>query len=52
MLLSSLMWCIQVIITPFNELEENEFLDPRTAQVAIIDNIKQVRVQPESIPIE
>uniref|UniRef100_A0A9I9CIP5 F-actin-capping protein subunit alpha n=1 Tax=Cucumis melo TaxID=3656 RepID=A0A9I9CIP5_CUCME len=31
-----------VIITPFNELEENEFLDPRTAQVAIIDNIKQV----------
>ncbi|KAG7021076.1 F-actin-capping protein subunit alpha [Cucurbita argyrosperma subsp. argyrosperma] len=31
-----------VVITAFNELEENEFLDPRTAQVAIVDNIKQV----------
>ncbi|KAF3454530.1 hypothetical protein FNV43_RR04978 [Rhamnella rubrinervis] len=31
-----------VIITSFGEINENEFLDPRTAQVAIVDHIKQV----------
>lgn len=31
-----------VIITSFGELGKNEFLDPRTAQVAIIDHVKQV----------
>ncbi|KAK4801989.1 hypothetical protein SAY86_000192 [Trapa natans] len=30
-----------VLITSFGELEENEFLDPRTAQVAIVDHVKQ-----------
>ncbi|PKI74031.1 hypothetical protein CRG98_005509 [Punica granatum] len=31
-----------VLITSFGELAENEFLDPRTAQVAIVDHVKQV----------
>ncbi|GMN43910.1 hypothetical protein TIFTF001_013109 [Ficus carica] len=31
-----------VIISSFAELGKNEFLDPRTAQVAIIDHVKQV----------
>lgn len=31
-----------VIISSFGELGKNEFLDPRTAQVAIIDHVKQV----------
>ncbi|XP_062084825.1 F-actin-capping protein subunit alpha [Humulus lupulus] len=31
-----------VVITSFGELGKNEFLDPRTAQVAIIDHVKQV----------
>ncbi|KAL5566371.1 hypothetical protein UlMin_029535 [Ulmus minor] len=31
-----------VIITSFGELDKTEFLDPRTAQVAIVDHIKQV----------
>lgn len=30
-----------VIITPYNEVAENEYLDPRSAQVAIIDHVKQ-----------
>lgn len=30
-----------VIITPFNEIAENEYLDPRTAQVAVVDHVKQ-----------
>ena len=34
--------CLQVLVTSYNELDENEFLDPRTAQVAIIDHVKQV----------
>lgn len=33
---------MQVLVTSFGELKENEFLDPRTAQVAIVDHIKQV----------
>lgn len=33
---------MQVIISSFAELGKNEFLDPRTAQVAIIDHVKQV----------
>lgn len=33
---------MQVLITTFGELKEHEFLDPRTAQVAIVDHIKQV----------
>lgn len=41
------MICLQlpdgndVIITPFSEVAENEYLDPRTAQVAIVDHVKQ-----------
>lgn len=31
-----------VLVTSYNELEENEFLDPRTAQVATVDHVKQV----------
>ncbi|KAG6646641.1 hypothetical protein CIPAW_07G021500 [Carya illinoinensis] len=31
-----------VLVTSFGELKENEFLDLRTAQVAIVDHIKQV----------
>ncbi|KAL2941038.1 F-actin-capping protein subunit alpha [Bienertia sinuspersici] len=30
-----------VIITSFSEVAENEYLDPRTAQVAIVDHVKQ-----------
>lgn len=33
---------MQVLVTSFGELNENEFLDPRTAQVAKVDHIKQV----------
>ena len=33
---------MQVLITSFGELNENEFLDPRTTQVALVDHIKQV----------
>ncbi|XP_048139750.1 F-actin-capping protein subunit alpha isoform X2 [Rhodamnia argentea] len=32
----------EVLITSFGELEENRFLDPRTAQVGIVDHVKQV----------
>ncbi|KAK9139356.1 hypothetical protein Scep_009037 [Stephania cephalantha] len=31
-----------VLITTFGELSENEYLDPRTAQVATVDHVKQV----------
>ncbi|KAL5068446.1 hypothetical protein RYX36_019333 [Vicia faba] len=31
-----------VLVTSFGELEDNAFLDPRTAQVAIVDHVKQV----------
>ncbi|KAJ4845122.1 hypothetical protein Tsubulata_038388 [Turnera subulata] len=31
-----------VLITSYNEVDENEFLDPRTAQVATVDHVKQV----------
>lgn len=37
--LSSL--CEQVIVTSFGQLNETEFIDPRTAQVAVVDHIKQ-----------
>ncbi|KDO56222.1 hypothetical protein CISIN_1g0281261mg, partial [Citrus sinensis] len=30
-----------VLVTSFGELGENEYLDPRTAQVAIVDHVKQ-----------
>ena len=33
---------VQVIITSFGEIDKNEYLDPSTAQVAIIDHVKQV----------
>lgn len=33
---------MQVLITSFGELNEKEYLEPRTAQVAKIDHIKQV----------
>lgn len=36
--------CMQVLVTSFGELEDNAFLDPRTAQVAIVDHVKQVSV--------
>lgn len=31
-----------VIVTSFGQLNETEFIDPRTAQVAVVDHIKQV----------
>uniref|UniRef100_A0A2P2KK21 F-actin-capping protein subunit alpha n=1 Tax=Rhizophora mucronata TaxID=61149 RepID=A0A2P2KK21_RHIMU len=31
-----------VLLTSYNELNGNEFLDPRTAQVAMVDHVKQV----------
>ncbi|KAJ8772034.1 hypothetical protein K2173_027211 [Erythroxylum novogranatense] len=31
-----------VLLTSYNDLGENQFLDPRTAQVAIVDHVKQV----------
>ncbi|CAH9075946.1 unnamed protein product [Cuscuta epithymum] len=31
-----------VLITSFGEINKNEYLDPRTAQVAIVDHLKQV----------
>ncbi|XP_021899042.1 F-actin-capping protein subunit alpha [Carica papaya] len=31
-----------VLITSYGEIDENEYLDPRSAQVAIVDHIKQV----------
>ena len=36
--------CMQVLVTSFGELEDNVYLDPRTAQVAIVDHVKQVSV--------
>lgn len=33
---------LQVLVTSFGELGENEYLDPRTTQVAIVDHVKQV----------
>jgi len=35
---------MQVLVTSFGELEDNVYLDPRTAQVAIVDHVKQVSV--------
>ncbi|XP_030477156.1 F-actin-capping protein subunit alpha [Syzygium oleosum] len=32
----------EVLITSFGQLEENQYLDPRTAQVGIVDHVKQV----------
>jgi hypothetical protein len=31
----------QIIITTYGELDKNNYLDPRTAQVATVDHIKQ-----------
>ncbi|KAJ9681881.1 hypothetical protein PVL29_017987 [Vitis rotundifolia] len=31
-----------VLVTSFSEIDKNEYLDPRTAHVAIIDHVKQV----------
>ncbi|XP_043708083.1 F-actin-capping protein subunit alpha [Telopea speciosissima] len=31
----------EVLVTSFGELSDNEYLDPRTAQVAMVDHIKQ-----------
>lgn len=33
--------CEQVIVTSYGQLNETEFIDPRTAQVAVVDHIKQ-----------
>lgn len=30
-----------ILVTSFSEISENEYLDPRTAQVAVIDHVKQ-----------
>lgn len=32
----------EVMVTPFSEIDKNEYIDPRTAQVAIVDHVKQV----------
>lgn len=37
-----LLLLFQVIISSFSEVSDNEYLDPRTAQVAIVDHVKQV----------
>lgn len=31
-----------MIVSSYSEINENEYLDPRTAQVAIVDHVKQV----------
>jgi hypothetical protein len=36
---------VQIIITTYGELDKNNYLDPRTAQVATVDHIKQVMLQ-------
>ncbi|KAH0994867.1 hypothetical protein GBA52_018731 [Prunus armeniaca] len=36
----------RVIVTSFGQLNETEFIDPRTAQVAVVDHIKQAKVRP------
>lgn len=33
-----------MIVSSYSEITENEYLDPRTAQVAIVDHVKQVIV--------
>lgn len=33
---------MQVLVTSFSEISEHEYLDPRTAQVAVVDHVKQV----------
>lgn len=33
---------MQVLVTSFSEISENEYLDPRTTQVAVVDHVKQV----------
>lgn len=30
------------MVTSFSEIDKNEYLDPRTAQVATVDHVKQV----------
>ncbi|KAL8553940.1 hypothetical protein ACS0TY_002265 [Phlomoides rotata] len=32
----------EVMVTSFSEVDKDEYLDPRTAQVAIVDHVKQV----------
>lgn len=34
--------CVQVLVTSYNEIDLNEYLDPRTAQIAVVDHVKQV----------
>lgn len=31
-----------VLVTSYGEIDKNEYLDPRTAQVAIVDHVKQI----------
>ena len=33
---------LQVLVTSFGEIDENDYLDPRTAQVVTVDHVKQV----------
>ena len=35
---------MQIIIATYGELDRNNYLDPRTAQVATVDHIKQVNI--------
>lgn len=34
----------QLLVTSFSEIGENEYIDPRTAQVAKVDHVKQVSI--------
>lgn len=40
-----------MLVTSFGEISKNEYLDPRTAQVAIVDHVKQVSLCPSSLCI-
>lgn len=40
---------LQVLVSSFGELEGNAFLEPRTAQVAIVDHVKQVSTTSNNI---
>ena len=40
--LVGLLTFLQVLVTSFGELDGDAFLEPRTAQVAIVDHVKQV----------
>ncbi|CAN6818147.1 unnamed protein product [Brassica oleracea] len=39
---AELVFVSQVIVSSYSEITENEYLDPRTAHVAIVDHVKQI----------